>query len=213
MKGSDKMKRTALFACLFAFVIAAPALAQNDDPTRPIKTAIGAIRQSKDDQAINQFADEEQGRILLGDYWARGTDAQRKEFTQLFHTLFANIAFPKVRDNLKNLDTILYEPPRVVGGTTQVGSTILINHPLKKQELKLKYTVTKQRGGWKVVDVAVLGDSMLSDIRDDQVQPLLKEGGWDGLLNAMRQKAAELRQPEQPKVRRAGAIRAGRTRG
>jgi phospholipid transport system substrate-binding protein len=207
------MKRTVLFACLLALVTAAPAVAQKDDPTRPIKRVIGAIRQSKDDLAINQFADEEQGRILLGDYWARGTDAQRKEFTQLFHTLFASIAFPRVRDNFKDLDTILYDPPRIEGRSAQVGSTIMINHPLKKQELKLKYAVMKQGVNWKVVDVAVLGDSMLQGIRDDQVQPLLKDGGWDGLLNAMRQKVAEFRQSNQPKPRRAGALRAGRTRG
>jgi len=33
---------------------------------------------------------------------------------------------------------------------------------------------------------------MLTGIRDDQVQPLLKEGGWDALLKAMREKDQEL---------------------
>jgi phospholipid transport system substrate-binding protein len=41
------------------------------------------------------------------------------------------------------------------------------------------------------VDVAVLGDSMLTGIRDDQVRPLLKEGGWEALLKAMREKDKE----------------------
>src|SRR5882757_2596469 len=147
------MTRAILFACLLAFFIAAPALAQKDDPTKPIKTVVGAIRQSKDSLALNQFADEDQGRFLLRDYWDRGTDAQRKEFTQLFHTLFANIAFPRIRDTFNNLDTILYDTPRVEGSSAQVDSIIMINHPLKKQEMKLRYTLNKQRGNWKVVDV------------------------------------------------------------
>jgi phospholipid transport system substrate-binding protein len=42
------------------------------------------------------------------------------------------------------------------------------------------------------VDVAVLGDSMLTGIRDDQVRPIMKQGGWDHLLDLMRKKEAEL---------------------
>jgi len=32
---------------------------------------------------------------------------------------------------------------------------------------------------------------MLQGVRDDQVLPLLKEGGWDKLLKAMKDKLAE----------------------
>ncbi len=64
---------------------------------------------------------------------------------------------------------------------------------MKKQELKVKYELVKQSAGYKVIDVAVLGDSMLTGIRDDQIKPLLKEGGWDGVLKAMREKAAEVK--------------------
>ena len=40
--------------------------------------------------------------------------------------------------------------------------------------------------------MAVLGDSMLTGIRDDQVRPLLKDGGWEAVINAMRAKNKEL---------------------
>jgi phospholipid transport system substrate-binding protein len=192
------MKRTALglSACLLTLALAAPAFAAGEDPAKPIKTVVGSVRQGRDKAALKQFASEEQGKLLTADYWAKGTDAQRKEFTELFNTLFAKIAFPKIRENFKNLDTILYEAPKVEGDKATVGSTILINHPLKKQELKTKYTLKKSGAEWKVVDVAVLGDSMLTGIRDDQVQPLLKEGGWEGLLQAMRVKAKELEKVE-----------------
>ena len=80
----------------------------------------------------------------------------------------------------------------MTGEEAKVASTVVIDHPMKKQELKLKYVLAKDKAGWKVVDVAVLGDSMLTGIRDDQVRPLLKEGGWDALLKAMREKDKEL---------------------
>jgi phospholipid transport system substrate-binding protein len=176
------------------FLLASVAFAApKDDASKPLKTIINSVRYGKDQAALKLFATEHQGRFLLGDSWDKGTDAQRKEFQDLFLTLFGKLAFPKIRKNFENLDTVLYEDAAITGDMATVGSTILINHPMKKQELKVKYQLTKQPSGWKVIDVAVLGDSMLTGIRDDQVQPLLKEGGWDALLKAMREKANELK--------------------
>lgn len=172
--------------------VRAQAASAKDEVTKPLKTVVNSVRYGKDLMALKNFAGEEQGKYLLGDEWMKGNDAQRKEFISLFHTLFAKIAFPKIRENFKNLDTVLYEEPAVEAETAKVGSTILINHPLKKQELKVKYQLVKDKAGYRVVDVAVLGDSMLKGIRDDQIVPILKEGGWDHLLKLMREKAKEL---------------------
>ncbi len=177
-----------------ALVLSLPALASpKDEVTKPLKTIINSVRYGKDLAALKMFAGEEQGKLLTADSWSKATDAQRKEFQELFQQLFAKVAFPKIRKNFENLDTVLYEEPAIRGDTASAASTILINHPLKKQELKVKYALVKQGGAWKVVDVAVLGDSMLTGIREDQIEPILKEGGWDALLTAMREKAQELK--------------------
>jgi phospholipid transport system substrate-binding protein len=178
---------------LATFALALPALAAPNEPvTKPVKTVVQSVRYSKDDIALKQLANDEQGRFLLGEDWDKGTDAQRKEFTKLFNSLFAKLAFPKVRENFKNLASITYEDPAVEGDKAQVKSIVVIEHALKKQEMKLQYSVVKSQGGWKVLDVSVLGDSMLTGIRDDQVRPIMKQGGWDHLLELMRKKEAEL---------------------
>ncbi|XXF77260.1 ABC transporter substrate-binding protein [Myxococcaceae bacterium GXIMD 01537] len=178
---------------LAALVCSMPALAApNEAVAKPVKTVVQSVRFGKDKLALKHFGGEQQGRFLLGEDWDKATVAQREEFLKLFHTLFAKIAFPKVRDNFKNLAAINYEDPAVEGETAQLASTVVIDHPVKKQELKLKYTLMKDKAAWKVVDVTVLGDSMLTGIRDDQVRPLMKEGGWDALLGAMRAKDKEL---------------------
>ncbi len=178
---------------LATLALALPALAAPNEPVaKPVKTVVQSVRYSKDDIALKQLANEEQGRFLLGADWDKGTDAQRKEFTRLFNSLFAKIAFPKVRENFKNLASITYEDPAVEGDKASVKSTVVIEHPLKKQEMKLQYSVVKSQGGWKVLDVAVLGDSMLTGIRDAQVRPIMEKGGWDNLLELMRKKEAEL---------------------
>jgi phospholipid transport system substrate-binding protein len=185
--------RLRSLALLATFTLALPALAAPNEPVaKPVKTVVQSVRYSKDDLALKQLANEAQGRFLLGDDWDKGTDAQRKEFIKLFNSLFSKIAFPKVRDNFKNLASITYEDPALEGDKAKVKSTIVIEHPLKKQEMKLQYTVVKEQGAWKVLDVAVLGDSMLTGIRDDQVRPIMQQGGWDNLLKLMRAKETEL---------------------
>jgi len=162
-----------------------------EDVIKPVKTIIQSIRLNKDDLALKYFDAEAQGRFLLGDNWAKGTAAQQREFIQLFQSLVSKIAFPKVRDNFKNLISITYDVPVVSGKEAIVNSTIIIEHPTKRQEMKCKYTLVKQQE-WKVVDVVVLGDSMLTGVRDDQVKSVLKEGGWNQLLSLMRKKNTEL---------------------
>lgn len=183
------------FAGVAALSCSLPALAAHDEVVKPLKVVVGSVRYSRDLAALKLFANDDQGKFLLGDDWEKGTAEQRKEFTQLFQVLFAKICFPNVRKNFENLDSINYDEPTVTADKAEVGSVILINHPLKKQELKLKYALTNH-GGWKVVDVTVLGlknkTSMLEDIRDSQIRPIMKEGGWAHLLDLMRAKAKEL---------------------
>jgi phospholipid transport system substrate-binding protein len=187
------MRQTpARILALAALVLTAPALAQNEDLTKPLKLVVGSIRYEKDLAALKQFAGDEQGRLLLGEEWEKATADQRKEFTALFHTLFAKIAFPKIRENFKHLGAVNYEAPKVEGNTATVASTLVIEHPLKKQEMKVRYAMVKEGAAWKVVDVSVLGDSMLGGIRDEQIKPLLAEGGFPLVLERMRAKAKEL---------------------
>ncbi|NVJ27118.1 MULTISPECIES: ABC transporter substrate-binding protein [Myxococcus] len=187
--------RFRTLSLLVAFTLSVPALAaapKKDDPVvKPVKTVVTSVRYERDAAALKLFGGEEQGKFLLGDSWAKGTDAQRKEFVTLFHGLFAKIAFPRVRENFKSLEDIVYSPAEVTGNEATVDSVVFIKHPLKTQEMKLKYRLVKDASAWKVVDVTVLGSSMLQDIRDTQVQPLLAQGGWDKLLERMRQELAK----------------------
>lgn len=191
------MTTLRLVALSTAFALSAsfarPALAVGED--KPIKTLVNAVRYSKDDIAIKNLNGEAQGAFLLEDAWASGTPEQKSEFIRLFHALFAGIAFPAIRENFEHLQSTLYEPAKVENGQTSVLSTILIMHPLKKQELRVKYDLTKVKSGWQVVDVTVLGtgaNSFLTDIRNDQIRPIMKQGGWDHLLALMKKRLEQI---------------------
>jgi len=187
-----ELMKTILFALALASSTTLAATPK-DEVTKPLKVVINSVRYGKDVLALKSFAGEEQGRQMMADAWAKGTDAQHKEFVALFHQLFGKIAFPKIRKNFENLDTVLYDEPAITGDRAEISSTILINHPMKKQELKVKYQLIKGKAGWQVIDVSVLGDSMLKGIKEEQIQPLFQEGGWDKVLQAMKDKNGELK--------------------
>lgn len=109
------MNRLWLLLALLGF-----GLAQGpSDPATPVKAlvqaVVQAVRTGNDLKALTYFADESQARFLLGAAFDRASEAQRREFIQLFQTLFAKIGFPKIRDNLKNLESITYEPAEIEG--------------------------------------------------------------------------------------------------
>lgn len=166
-----------------------PAQAAVNPVEKPIRTLIGAVRFGKFPLALTMLDGETQGKLLLGDEWAKGTPAQRTEFIKLFHAVFAKQALPKIQKNFEHLESMVYDAPEITGEAAAIKSVVTILHALKKQELKLKYKLQKVGADWKVVDVAVLGDSMLKSIREDQIVPIMKEGGWNKLLELLRQKA------------------------
>lgn len=162
---------------------------------KPIRTLINAVRYSKDDLALKMLDGDTQGQSLLEADWSSASEEQRTRFKQLFHQLFAAIAFPQIRDNFEHLETILYEKPEVKGNTATIRSTLVILHPLKKQEIKVEYDMKKNGGNWQVVDVTILGtggNSFLADIRTQQVRPIFGQGGWDHLIKTMETRAEQL---------------------
>ena len=62
---------------------------------------------------------------------------------------------------------------------------------MKKQEIRATYDMRRVDGKWLVVDVTVKGDkSMLTNIRKDQIGPILAEGGMPKLLDLLRKRLA-----------------------
>lgn len=192
---------SALLAIVFLAAPPASAASKSEKALeKPVKTLIAAVRYGKDTLGLKQLAGEAQAKFLLGEAYEKASPAERKEFQKLFHALFAGIAFPKIRQNFEHLETILYEAPQIDGDSAKLRSTLVILHPLKKQEIRVEYTLKKVGGAWKVFDVLVLGtggDSMLTSIKNDQVQPILAEGGMDHLLKLMRERLSEIEKARQ----------------
>ena len=174
-----------LIAC--SVVSAAQAQSKQADNAilKPVKAIIPAIRANKDAQVWKNVNLDAVSRYLLQDWYQGSTETQRKEFARLFQSLFSKMVFPRVRENLKNLSSQVYDPPKISGDEATVDSRIELFHEIKKQEIKMRYSLVREKGTWKVVDVAVLGGFILQGIREDHVQPQLKKGGITELLGYM----------------------------
>ncbi|MCB9525611.1 MAG: ABC transporter substrate-binding protein [Myxococcales bacterium] len=183
---------------LTALAVAAPTLAGRRDSKPAHEQALGQlinnVRYGQDNTALTFLDGPLQGPVLLGDAWGKGTAEQQAEFIKLFHHLFAAVAFPKMRDSFQHLTTVTYDAPKAAGDRIEVGSVLHIQAGPKEQELKLVYSLSKAAdGALKVVDVTIVGEaSMLASIRDDQITPIMAEGGWPKLLELLRARAKDL---------------------
>ena len=191
-----------MIVCALAFALTtatnttslhARAPAKAEGLHKVLKRVIKSIRYKRDAKALTMFDGPAQGALLGGAHWGKASDAQKKEFIALFHKMFAGIAFPRIRSSLEHLETVLYEAPKVSGNKATVAATIVILHALKKQELKVSFDLVNN-GGWRVTDVTVKGNpSMLSRIRDEQINKIYARGGWPKLIELLRKRVAKFK--------------------
>ncbi len=188
------MKSTS-FAFVLSLALSSVANAQAPSAAegqKPIKTLINAIRYSKDDLATKQVGYDVMVEKLMDTAWKDTTDADKKELTTGMEKLIRGISFPAGRDIFKYLDNVLYDAPRLDKDQVKVKSTVVIHRDLKKSEIVIDWVIAKSGGQWKVYDTVMQGESTLAGIRDEQIKPLLKEGGVAAVKKAMNEKVAEI---------------------
>ena len=188
--------RFKLCLCLGIVVAAARVQAAEspDDKAvqQTLKTLVSSIRYSKDDKAAEQLSYEDMCKALFSDTWKTMSPADQKEAIANLEVLLRKMAFPKGREMFQYLDAVLYDPVKVDNGLARIKSTVVIHRDVKKSEIPIEWSLVKVGGKWKVVDTITMGDSTTQAIREDQVQPLLKEGGVPAVLEAMRKKVKEV---------------------
>ncbi len=155
---------------------------------KSLKALIGGIRYGKDDLAARHLGLSKMAQTLLGEQASTLSPAQRQEFEKLFDQLVRKICFAAGRDLFAYLDAVLYAPAQAQGTQILCRSTVVVHRDLKKQEIPIEWTLEARGSDYLVVDMKTGGESTLAAIRQDQILPLLQEGGPEALLAAMRKK-------------------------
>ena len=191
--------KLAVIVALFAFALTAvPAEAKSQKKKttayqKPVKMLIGAIRYKKDDMALKLLALDQMTVELNKNHLDKVSAAQKKAFAKNLGVLLKKLSFPKARDLFKHLDAILYDEPVVKGDRASIKSTIVVHRAYKKTELVITWSLLKKGKNWLILDTTTVGESTSAGIREDQVDPLFKEGGIKLVLQKMEEKIKELK--------------------
>ena len=129
------------------------------------------------------------GRFVLGQYWRRASDAERKEYLRVF----SDYVVQTYTDRFSGAVGVKFSvgQERSVGdGDNLVSSQII--RPGGQQPVNVQWRVKRLPTGYKVVDVIVDGVSMLISQRDEFASIINQNGGKvAGLIQALKQKTGQ----------------------
>ncbi len=179
---------------------AQPAPADAAAAQKSVRALINAIRYNKDAVAAKHLNFDGMAKLLLADSYAAATSAQRQDFVSALGTLVTRTSFPKGRDLFGYLDALLFETATAQGDTLHVKSVVVVHRNLKKVELPIEWVLTRSGSGWQVVDIISMNESTAHGIREEEVLPLMQEGGLAKVLQAMHERTNALPQPESGKA-------------
>lgn len=185
----------AVAAAQAAPALWAPRPASPEDAAATQKTVralVNAIRYSKDEMASKKLNLTAMARVLLGDSWATASAAQQHDIVATLTTLLSRTSFPKGRELFAYLDALLFEAAQQRGDRIFVKTVVVVHRNLKKVELPIEWVLTREQGTWQVVDIISMGESTAEGIRDEEVAPLLQEGGVQKLIDTMHERASKL---------------------
>jgi phospholipid transport system substrate-binding protein len=125
-------------------------------------------------------------RFCLGRYWPLATPAQRREYTDLFHSVLVLGVTGKVGDYKGDIFTIGRSVPRDDDFIVPTVVTRAGNAPNK-----VEWLVSMASGSAKLIDIIAEGISLRLTQRDDYASYLSRNNNnVQALIDAMRQQAA-----------------------
>jgi len=184
-------------------VVGLPLRGWAETPTNTVKRLIDSVRSYKkdtpapsaQDRAANaqaQKAVEETvvipdlAKQVLGPQWEKLNANERRNFTQLMMELLQKVAYPKSAEFFGDLH-IDYTNERVSGPEAVVET--LVSHP-KEGQVTIEFQLRQLNGKWTIADVLLDGVSLVTNLRTQMQQVIVKES-YQGLVKRIRDKLAE----------------------
>lgn len=170
--------RAALAVCLVAPLAGAePARAQSPAPdpaevvrarneavTRLLEAAGDSVDAATREQlkdVINGLIDfDELSRRALGRHWEARTEAERRDFVNVFRQLVRNSSVRKL--GAYRADSVHYETPQIQGGDATVVTTVYRGD----DSAQIVYRLHLVNGAWRAYDIVVDGASTVRTYRD-----------------------------------------------
>lgn len=156
---------------------------------KAVRTFIQAMRFGKDSLALKQLNLTAMAERLLPGTWDKFSAGDKERFLADFEAVLAGDSLPRGRDLFRFLDTLAFKDSKVSATEATLPTTIVVHRNLKKTEMVVVWTLQKSGDLWHVVDLTSMGESTLAGIAEEQVKPLLAEGGPEAVLKALHERA------------------------
>ena len=175
-------------ATTFVQNLAEEAIRELTDKTAPRDARIQRFREFFNDQ----FAVRGIGKWILGRHWRKANEREREEYLKLFEDLM-------VVSYVDRFAAYAGEPLHIRKALTLDEKNVTIFSEIVQQKgtkaVRVDWRVGRKNDLLKIVDVVVEGTSMSNTLRSDFGSIIRQRGGKvSGLLEALREKTANLRQ-------------------
>ena len=140
-------------------------------------------------EIIKQAFDFTQISILaVARDWRRFSDAERKEFTQVFSDLLGETYLDRIQGEYSN-ETVTFLDEESLSDKKAVVRTHIVR---ANTNIPVDYRVIRTKDGWKVYDVRVEGVSLVKNYRDQFKQILMNDTPAQ-LIDQLKKKLADIK--------------------
>lgn len=192
----NRLLKFLMMAVALSFTSASLAASS---PTDDVRTSVDAIlvilqngeldvQQKRADisKIINKRFDfRAMSQRTLATNWKKTSDEEKKQFTALFSQLIESSYVGKIEAYTN--EKVEYPGEKVKGKKAVVETLILTS----SADIPVNYKLYQKGDQWLVYDVIIEGISLISNYRSSY-QEIMKDEGFDGLLNRMQAKIDEL---------------------
>ncbi len=190
------MKKLVVIAaviCAFQFIMLNHLYAAGDSAQikKTVKIVFKTVQKKKYDLASKQLDYEGMAEIVMKHHWKKMSKPDKAEMIKGIEILNRKNSFPNGTDMFKHLSTVLYGKPRVKKDIGWCKVTVVVFQNYKKKEIVIDFKLRKRSGKWKLIDIYMIGEGVLEGIYEDDVTVLVKEGGVQAVMKALRESVAE----------------------
>jgi len=189
-----------------ALALSAQAWAASGSPTELIRAGIDRARSVLDNPAyqgtdkrqqrlekvkesvISIFDSQEIAKRTLGVYWKDRTEAEQKEFIEIF-TALVEKTYASSLDRYRKDFQVVFDQERIEGNDAEVDSRII--NPTQQKTFSLNYRLHQVNGKWLIYDVVIENVSLVRNYRN-QFYRILGKKSYTDLVETIRTKIQQL---------------------
>ncbi|NJN70610.1 MAG: ABC transporter substrate-binding protein [Nitrospira sp.] len=192
---------TALVYALLWFLSITPPSQGAETPTEAVRETVNKTLHILEDSALNdkakhaqlrrmleeiaadRFDYAEMSKRVLGKYWKSLTEAEQKEFVEVYQGFLSDTYAGRIDDYTGRKQDVRYLTERKEGSYAEVRTELRSD----KTTLPMDYRLLLKEGRWAAYDIIIDGVSLVSNYRS-QFQKIIRESSYQELVKKLRER-------------------------